>query len=70
MWLWFLDEGLLLSARNPPSGPLRWLRHVKMHGNHVTLVPCAAGRFLMDGDDAETEFATPSSALNKVGSGR
>ena len=26
VWLWFLDEGLSLPARNPPGGPLRWVR--------------------------------------------
>ena len=40
-----------------------------MHDD-VTLVPCAAGRFLMGGDHARIELEVPTSPLNNAMSGR
>ena len=39
---------------------------VGIHGNDVTLVPCAAGRFLAGSDDAGLEFSGPWSPLDEA----
>ena len=46
VWLWFLEEGLCLPARQPGGGPLRWVRPSYAAVRQVLTNPVYAGAYV------------------------
>ena len=46
VWLWFLEEGLSLPARQPAGGPLRWVRPSFAAIRQVPTTPVYAGAYV------------------------